>query len=60
MDWFLYDNGLRLERVKANNETIKMNRNYSNIDKRIWTGKYVHEHYAYSKCWNVNVGSFPQ
>ena len=26
-----------------------MNRNYGNIDKRIWTDKYVHEHYAYDK-----------
>ena len=40
-----------------------MNRNYYiNIDKRIWTDKYVHEHYAYDKnnAGYVNVGSFPQ
>ena len=39
-----------------------MNRNYSNVDKRIWTDKYVHEHHAYDKnnAGYVNVGSFPQ
>ena len=26
-----------------------MNRNCSNIDKRTWTDKYVHEHHAYDK-----------
>ena len=26
-----------------------MNRNYSNIDKRTWTDKYVHEPHAYDK-----------
>ena len=26
-----------------------MNRNYSNVDKRIWTHKYVHDHNAYDK-----------
>ena len=26
-----------------------MNRNYSNVEKRIWTDKYVHEHHAYDK-----------
>ena len=30
-----------------------MNRNYRNIDKRIWTDKYVHEHHTYDKN---NVG----
>ena len=24
-----------------------MNRNYSNVDKKIWRVKYVHEHNAY-------------
>ena len=39
-----------------------MNRNYSNIDKRIWTDKHVHEHHAYDKnnAGCVNVGSFLQ
>ena len=39
-----------------------MNRNYSNVDKRTWTDKYVHEHHAYDKniAGYVNVGSFPQ
>ena len=46
---------------KAKNEIIKMNMNYSNVDKRIWTGKYIHEHHAYdkNKAGYVNVGSFP-
>ena len=39
-----------------------MNRDYSHAEKRIWTDKYVHEHYAYDKnnAGYVNVGSFPQ
>ena len=39
-----------------------MNRNYSNIDKRIWADKYVHERHVYDKnnSGYVNVGSFPQ
>ena len=39
-----------------------MNRNYSNIDKRIWTEKYVYEHHAYDKnnAEYVNMGFFPQ
>ena len=39
-----------------------MNKNYSNVDKKIWTGKYVHEDHAYYKnnAGYVNVGSFPQ
>ena len=48
---------------KAKNEIIiKMNRNYSNVDKRIWTDKYVHEHHACDKnnAGYMNVGSFPQ
>ena len=46
---------------KAKNEIIKMNMNYSNVDKRIWTDKYIHEHHAYdkNKAGYVNVGSFP-
>ena len=38
-----------------------MKRNYSNIDKRIWTDEYVHEHHAHDKnnTGYVNVGSFP-
>ena len=45
-----------------NNEIIKMNRNYSNAEKRKWTDKYVHEHHAYDKnnSGYMNVGSFPQ
>ena len=26
-----------------------MNRDYSHAEKRIWTDKYVHEHYAMTK-----------
>ena len=39
-----------------------MNRNYRNIDKRIWTDKYVHEHHAYDKnnAGYLNMGFFPQ
>ena len=46
---------------KAKNEIIKMNMNYSNVDKRIWADKYIHEHHAYdkNKAGYVNVGSFP-
>ena len=47
---------------KAKNEIIKIRRNYSNVDKRKWTDKYVHEHNAYDKnnAGYVNVGSFSQ
>ena len=34
---------------KAKNKAIKMNINNTNIDKRIRTDKYVHEHHAYGK-----------
>ena len=34
-------------KFKAKNETIIMNRNYRNADKKIWRVKYVHEHHAY-------------
>ena len=39
-----------------------MNRNYSNVDKKIWTDKYVHEHPAYNRnnAGYVKVGSFLQ
>ena len=39
-----------------------MNRNYSNVNKRLWTDKYVHEDHAYDKniAGYVNVESFPQ
>ena len=39
-----------------------MNRNYSNVERRIWTDKYVYEHHAYdkNKAGYMNVGSFPQ
>ena len=32
----------RIIEFKAKTEIIKMNRNYGNVDKRIWTDKYVH------------------
>ena len=52
----------RIKEFKAKNEIIKMNRNYSNVDKIIWADKYVHEHHAYYKnnAGYVNVGSFLQ
>ena len=39
-----------------------MNRNYSNVNKRLWTDKYVHEDHAYDKniAGYVNAESFPQ
>ena len=39
-----------------------MSRNYSNVDKTIWTDKYVHKHHVYDKnnAGYVKVGSFPQ
>ena len=52
----------RIIGFKAKNEIIKMNRNSNNTDKRIWTDKYFHEHYAYDKnnAGYVNVRSFLQ
>ena len=37
-----------------------MNRNYSTVDKRIWTDKQVHEYHAYDKnnVRYVNWGPF--
>ena len=34
----------------------------SNVDKRIWADKYIHEHHVYDKnnAGYVNEGSFPQ
>ena len=39
-----------------------MNRNYSNVEKKIKTDKYVHGHYAYDKnnAGYMNVRIFPQ
>ena len=39
-----------------------MNRNYSNVDKRIQTDTYFHEYHAYDKnnSGYLNVGSIPQ
>ena len=52
----------RITEFKAKNEIIKMNRNYSTVEKRIWTDKYVPEHHAYDKnnAGYVNVWYFPQ
>ena len=38
-----------------------MDRNYSNVDKRIWNDKYVHEYHAYNKnnAGYVNAGIIP-
>ena len=50
----------RIIKSKAKNKIMKMSKNYSNVEKRIWTN--VHEHHAYDKnnAGYVNVGSFPQ
>ena len=47
---------------KVKNETITINRNYSNVDKKFWRVKYVNEHQAYDKnnAGYVNVGTFSQ
>ena len=39
-----------------------MSSNHSNVYKRIWRAKYVHEHHAYDKIGSgyVNAGSFTQ
>ena len=52
----------RIIEFKAKIEIIKMIRNYSNVEIKIWTDKYVHEHHAYDKnnAGYVNVGTFPQ
>ena len=52
----------RIIEYKAKIEIIKTNRNYSNVEKRTWTDKYVHEHHAYNKnnARYVNVGYFPK
>ena len=41
---------------------MKMKRNYSNIERGIWTDKYVHEHHDYDKnnARYVNAPSSPQ
>ena len=39
----------RIIEFKAKIEIIKMIRNYSNVEIKIWTDKYVHEHHAYDK-----------
>ena len=52
----------RIIEYKAKIEIIKTNWNYSNVEKRTWTDKYVHERHAYNKnnARYVNVGSFPK
>ena len=41
---------------------MKMSNNYSNVVKRIWRDKYVHEDHAYDQnnAGYVNVGPSPQ
>ena len=45
---------------KAKTETIKMNRNHRNVDKKIGRVKYVHEDHAYDKsiAGYVNMTTF--
>ena len=52
----------RIIEFKAKNETIKMNRNYSEVDKKIWRVKYFHEDHACDKniAGYVNMTTFPQ
>ena len=52
----------RIIKFKAKTETLKMSRNYSNVDKRIWADKCAHEHHANDRnnAGYENVGSFPQ
>ena len=52
----------RIIEFEAKNETIKMNRNYSKVDKKIWRVKYIHEDHAYDKniARYVNMTTFPQ
>ena len=38
---------------KAKNEIIKMNRNESKFERRIWTNKYVQEHHAFDKSFKL-------
>ena len=55
----IYD---RIIEFEVKNEIIKMNRNYSNVDKKIWTDKCFNGHHSYDKnnAGYVTVGSFPQ
>ena len=52
----------RIIEFKAKNDIMKMSNNYSNVVKRIWRDKYVHEDHAYDQnnAGYVNVGPFPQ
>ena len=47
---------------KAKNEIMKMSSNCSNVVKKIWRDKYVHEHHAYDKnnARYVNMAFFTQ
>ena len=58
VDDYIYN---RIAEFKAKIE-IKMNRNYSNVDKKIWIVKDVHEHHAYDKNKGgyLNLETFPQ
>ena len=47
----MIENGIynRIIEFEAKIEIKKMNRNYSNVEIRIWADKHVHEHDAYDK-----------
>ena len=49
----------RIIEFRAQNDIIKMNKNYSNVNKKIWTVEYVNEHHAYDKnnAAYANVGT---
>ena len=55
IDADIYD---KIMEFKAKNETIKINPNYSNVDKNFWKVKYVNEHHVYDKnnAGYINVG----
>ena len=39
----------RIIEFRAQNDIIKMNKNYSNVNKKIWRVEYINEHHAYDK-----------
>ena len=51
----------RIIQFKVKNEIIKVNRNYGNVDKKIWRVKNVHGDYTYVKniAEYVNMTNFP-
>ena len=52
----------RITEFKAKHEIMNISSNYSNVVKRTWRDKYVHELHAHGKnnTGYVNVGTIPQ